>query len=402
MQSIKHSPVIIVPAFRRPKALHRLLHSINNAHYPESDVHLLISLDGGASEEVVGLAKSFYFDSGTVDVVEHRENLGLRNHILWCGDQTEKYGSVIVLEEDLVVDPYFYLYTIGALNYYQDHAGIGGIALYSPAFNEFADLPFIPLRTEWDTFFMQTGCSSGQAWNRLQWAEFRKWHDLTSVEDLKMNAALPDVIRFLWAESSWKKYYSGWLVSSQRYMVYPYECYSTNFSDPDGAHLKKRNNLHQGVLSDPGRKRGDFQFANPDGRAVWYDSFMEMAGDTVKSLLNMDPDSVEIDLHGIKSIERIKNKTWVITPKPVRNTHGGYPLMVRPIEMNLLYQNEDEDDVFFHLAKSEDVLANRRLDSKKYFELARYYIHFSPFKTRFFVRYLPGYIRELMKHLTGR
>ena len=97
-------PAIIVPAYRRLDALSRLLNSINRAHFPDDGVRLIISLDGGATDAVVDRARNFNFNGGSAEVIERAEQLGLREHILWCGNQAREHGSVIILEDDLVVE----------------------------------------------------------------------------------------------------------------------------------------------------------------------------------------------------------------------------------------------------------------------------------------------------------
>jgi len=129
-------PAIVVPAFARAAALDRLLASLARAHYPDGGVHLVISLDGGATPDVVACARAFEFPAGTAEVVEREHRLGLREHILWCGDQTERFGSVIVLEDDLLVDPWFYVYAQHALAEYDGEEAIAGIALFAPKYVE--------------------------------------------------------------------------------------------------------------------------------------------------------------------------------------------------------------------------------------------------------------------------
>ena len=86
-------PAIVVPAFSRVAALERLLASLARAHYPDEGVNLVISLDGGAAPSVAACARAFEFPHGAVEVVEREQRLGLRQHILWCGDQTERESN---------------------------------------------------------------------------------------------------------------------------------------------------------------------------------------------------------------------------------------------------------------------------------------------------------------------
>src|SRR5690554_5765728 len=119
-------PAIIVPAFARHKSLRRLLNSITNAVYPSADIEVIVSLDGGCTPQVQHVAEEFKerFVFGNVRVVKHVRNMGLREHIIWCGDHSQVYGSVIVLEDDLVVHPDFYCFAVAALKFYAEDPAV--------------------------------------------------------------------------------------------------------------------------------------------------------------------------------------------------------------------------------------------------------------------------------------
>ena len=104
-------PVIIVVAYNRPNSLQRLLNSLAQADYTGYDsITLIISIDYSNSPEVISAAKNFTWEFGHKEIIKHSENLGLKKHIIFCGDLTEQYQSVIILEDDLVVAPAFYNY----------------------------------------------------------------------------------------------------------------------------------------------------------------------------------------------------------------------------------------------------------------------------------------------------
>ena len=107
-------PAIVVVTYNRPESLKRLLSSLINADYQEQNIPLIISIDYQNSNEhdkVVEIAKSFVWAKGPKLIVNHTENLGLRNHVLKCGDLVYDYGSIIMLEDDIFVSQQFYNYT---------------------------------------------------------------------------------------------------------------------------------------------------------------------------------------------------------------------------------------------------------------------------------------------------
>ena len=131
MISSKLKPAIVVVAFNRPDSLKRLLGSLKKGHYPD-DIKLIISIDHSPDNSpVVDCANDFEWNAGEKEIIIHPENLGLRRHILSCGDLSYKYGSVIILEDDLFVSPFFYQYSLDALDFYKDKDDIAGIGLFN-------------------------------------------------------------------------------------------------------------------------------------------------------------------------------------------------------------------------------------------------------------------------------
>ncbi|MGK7895195.1 MAG: glycosyltransferase, partial [Xenococcus sp. (in: cyanobacteria)] len=140
------NPVIIIAAYNRANSLQRLLNSLVRADYTGHDsITLIISIDYSNNSEVILIAENFVWEFGNKEIIKHSTNLGLKQHIIFCGDLTERYQSVIILEDDLIVSPAFYDYTCQALSYYQDQADISGISLYSYFYNEYAQVRFMPL-----------------------------------------------------------------------------------------------------------------------------------------------------------------------------------------------------------------------------------------------------------------
>ena len=102
---------IVVIAFNRVNSLDRLLKSLNRLIVErEQKITLYISIDRDKNDskenkEVVECARNFKWKFGEKVVNFRNENMGLRKHILSCGDLTRKYENIIVLEDDLVVSP---------------------------------------------------------------------------------------------------------------------------------------------------------------------------------------------------------------------------------------------------------------------------------------------------------
>jgi len=274
---MKNNITICVVSYNRPKSLVRILNSLSNANYDGDKVTLYISIDkdknnSNENKECFEIANNFNWNFGDKVVNYKKENLGLRKHILQCGCLTNKYENVIVFEDDIVVSPNFYLYAKNALNFYETDDRIAGFGIYSFPKNPANRLPFYPLNNGYDSYFMQYACSWGQMWTKKQWSSFYKWYQ----ENIKMDlhaSNFPDYIAD-WKDSSWLKFYMKYVVESNKYFVYPYNSYSTNFSDV-GTHNKVSDIAYQAIINTGKNKKINFEFCSLDDSLAVYDVFFE-------------------------------------------------------------------------------------------------------------------------------
>ena len=212
---------IVVIAYNRHLSLGRLLNTIEKSEF-DSKADLIISIEGNATKEVYNEAKNFRPKKLNKIIINRKERLGLRKHVIACGDLVNDYDGIIILEDDLLVDKYFYLYAVESLFFLQkDSKSIAGIALYSHEYNEYANLPFRAMHNGFVTYPVQIPCSWGQCWTRDQWQGFKNWYNGKSADYLNQLEGLPDQVK-AWPESSWKKYFHGYIVEHGLYFMYPY------------------------------------------------------------------------------------------------------------------------------------------------------------------------------------
>lgn len=357
-------PVIVVPAHNRSRSLSRLLRSLADADY-QRPARLFISLEGGASDDVKRVARDFGSPMLHVEVIEHEERLGLRKHILACGDFSLQFGAVVVLEDDLFVDRYFYRYAVAALRHYAGEPAIAGIALYAPEYNEYAGLPFRPMRNGYSTYCMQVPCSWGQCWTAEQWQQFRNWYAVGRQAAVRDTIGLPCVVKS-WPESSWKKYFAAYLVHANRFFVYPYLAYSTNCSDPGGTHIKSGSAIHQVSLASQARPKPQLSFCPSVEPDVAYDAFMEPCGEGLHRQLGLGKEEVEIDCLGTKPLQLLRRKPLALTCRPVGESIQEYPRSFRPIEQNVFHPVEVADGSVLSLAESARVTNRYRRAISEY------------------------------------
>lgn len=387
-------PVIIVAAYSRDKSLSRLLTSLKLARYPkDANIKVIISLDGGYAPKVSDVAEQFKrdFDYGEVEIIRRDKNIGLRKHIIWCGDQTELYGSVIILEDDILVDPNFYTYAEEAMAFYAKDDRIGGISLYGQRYNEYINLPFEPIHDFSSCYLMQIPCSWGQAWTKAQWANFRRWYRTAMAEQLDMCPFVPSSVK-KWPETSWKKYYSYYLAVTDRYFVYPYVSYATNCAD-GGTHVKGKGTIkYQVPFARPDRTAEKFSFNSVDD-SVCYDSFMEPSSSFIYDLLEVRREEVEIDFYGSKTIDLLMKKSYVLTTKKVSKYVKRFCLSSKPFESCLRVPALDGgiSGGYIYLAESTTIVSN----SSSLYMLADYLSYFDLKSKRFIMSSIMMFINGM-------
>lgn len=367
----KYKPVIVIPAFRRERSLSRLLQTVNNAHYPTKDIKLIISIDQGASVEVKNIAGNFDFKYGDVEIIEHTKKLGLKDHIIKCADFAFEYGSVIVLEEDLIVSPGFYIYVQKALSYYENEQSVAGISLYAQRFNESAQLPFEPLQTEYSVYFMRLVCSWGQAWTKKQWEEFKKWYSKVDPSVVDQTNNLPDNIK-KWSNFSWKKFFNAYMQKSDKFFVYPYSGFSTHCGDEIGEHIKEAGNLFQVPLSGTDPRNDSFRFAELDEHPIKYDMHMEQCGEFINTLMNNEIKNIAVDLYGTKRINELRESDYIISSKKFKRAIKSFPLQFKPIELNMQFESYNGDPPFFYLYETDEVIGSD-FEKPNHLRLAKYF-----------------------------
>jgi hypothetical protein len=324
---------IVVIAHNRPAALRRLLGSIVRASYPGDDhVPLLISIDGEGPSEVYEVAREFRWSFGEKTVIAHPAKLGLREHVLSCGDLVQDYDGIIMLEDDLVASPLFYTYGVNALQTYREESRVGGISLYS--YRQVYGLPFLPSVAHGDGSLIRFPSSSGQAWTRSQWQGFRCWLRNMGTENRReLDSQLPGFVAAWPSVSSWKKEFARYLVDSNTYVVYPRVALTTNMGDP-GYHIEQNSLVHQVPIQVAPMT---FRLASLS-QMVSYDQFFELEPRSL-DLLGIDHDlpvDVEFDLYGQKPLSLLLDKP-VISSKQPKSEMPSYGLQLLPHELNVVY-----------------------------------------------------------------
>lgn len=354
---MNYSPAIVIVAFNRPNSLIRLLKYLEIASFNvELAIPLVISIDFQNSDEhgrVKKVAEEFHWKYGIKKIIAYEQNLGLREHILKCGDLTEEYGSIILLEDDILVAPSFYEFGRKAAAYYDDETEVAGISLYSYEYEELGLFRFYAMNKGSDTYFMQWAASWGQLWTKKQWCGFREWYS-ANKNIAKTN--IPDRVK-KW-DKSWKKFYIAYLVEKNKFFVYPYISYTTLTEDM-GTHIKSDAQVNNVHISNA-KNIENINFSDISQNDLKYDCFFQPLDRHIYLPSLKKKAQVSFDIFGTKSIKNILSD-YVFTSKTSKGVVQKYSNKLIPYELNLLHH--EVGDILV-LSKKSNLFENRSLLAK--------------------------------------
>ncbi len=382
---------IVVVGYDRPQALARLLASLNLVAFDGQRVPLIISLDRSGNEAVQEVAAAFTWQHGDKTVRTFPQRLGLKQHILTCGDLTRDFEHLVVLEDDLYVSENLYRFAAQAIAAYREDDRIAGIALYSPLWNEACHRPFTPLDDAFDAYFVQYACSWGQIWSRDKWCRFRDWFQ-QHPDDLHPDPAIPPNV-VLWSDHSWLKHHIRYCIDTGRYFVYPRVGLTTNFSDR-GQHSFGQENGYQVPLQEPYSKTYRFPVLK-DSRAV-YDAFFESV--VLGEALGIETRDLCVDLYGVKR-NRSGQRFWLTLEQANHKILKSFELAMRPHEANIFHGIPGDTIRLYDTSVESAHSARRGVDLQD--ALVKYDVRSRSYKAllRYALRFL---IRQLKAKLTGK
>ncbi len=356
---------ILTIAFNRPDNLLRLLTFIDRAYFDSENIDLLISIDNSGTDAVEKVAHSFLWKYGHKKIYTYPERMGLRKHILHCGNYLNNYDALIVLEDDLVVAPAFYQFAKIAVDKYSSEKSIAGISLYTPLWNHNAGYPFAPCNSQFDVYFMQMAQSWGQIWLANQWMDFIKWYELNT--EFEVSDDFPDFMTN-WS-NSWLKYHNKYCVEKNKYFVYPYVGYTTCFSEVGEHSVLNSSNFQVSMLMGTIDEMRLPDLGNEN--AIKYDIFYERQG--MGTYLNLYEKDLTVDLYGKKIRQETKRRYLLTTrclPYKVKHTYG---LQMRPQEQNVLYDVLGNEIFLYDTSQQTNFIAQGLKAADKYVYFHRIY-----------------------------
>ncbi|MBO5760724.1 MAG: glycosyltransferase [Lentisphaeria bacterium] len=159
----KFSPIVLFCYNRTDCLAQTVTALLKNPEAAECD--LVIFSDGAKNpvdqEKVDAVRKYIKNIQGfkNIEIHEAEKNQGLANSIIaGVTDVVNRYGRVIVLEDDIVVAPYFLYWMNQALDLYEKEEAVAGIHAWTPP-DKFGSRPEI-------YFIREIGCLGWAAWKR--------------------------------------------------------------------------------------------------------------------------------------------------------------------------------------------------------------------------------------------
>ncbi len=343
-------PAIIAIGYNRVNSIKRLLSSLDKAIYNCNDIKLIISIDHAKSENdkknlaVLKAAKDFEWRHGEKEIIYRDKNLGLRPHILACGDLVNQYDSIIMLEDDIFVSPMFYSYACSALNFCKDKKYIAGVSLYNHKFNFQISEPFYPIEDGYDNWYFKFPQSWGQAWTKEQWTGFRAWYDSNYGKTIA-SADVPASVSS-WPETSWMKYFLKYMLSSDKFLFYPKCSFTTNSCDAGTNSDSAFKDLSYQVPTVQSFDR-DFCFSDISQSSAVYDQFFENL--SLNKYLRIQSEELTVDLFGHKPVPEYG---YLLSRKHLDfKIEQSFSCSQKPHELNIINNIEGENFFLYNLSK---------------------------------------------------
>ncbi|KAH7691156.1 Nucleotide-diphospho-sugar transferases protein [Dioscorea alata] len=242
----------------RAVSLQRLLRSLQNAFYVGDQVPLSFNMDSKVDEETLKVVSNFQWPHGPKTIRRRIIQGGLIRAVSesWYPSSDDDYG--LLLEDDIEVSPYYYLWIKYALLAYQYDPQVSlpelsSISLYTPRLVE-----VVKERPKWNAteffkrihpntpYLHQLPCSWGAVFFPKHWREFYAYMNMRFTEDAKQNPVQIPKSRTNGWQASWKKFLIDMMYLRGYVSLYPnfpnQMSFSTNHMEP-GAHISAKDNV---------------------------------------------------------------------------------------------------------------------------------------------------------------
>ncbi|XP_059302087.1 uncharacterized protein LOC132054021 [Lycium ferocissimum] len=267
----------------RANSLARLLKSLGDAYYVGEEVPISFNMDTKVDEATIKLVNSFNWPHGPKVLRRRIIQGGLIRAVSesWYPSSDDDFG--LLLEDDIEVSPYYYLWIKYALlSYHYDPEislpELSSISLYTPRLVE-----VVKERPKWNAtdffkhihpntpYLHQLPCSWGAVFFPKHWREFYVYMNMRFTEDPKQNPVQIPRSRTNGWQASWKKFLIDMMYLRGYVSLYPnfpnQTSFSTNHMEP-GAHIAAKENVikHNTADFEVPLLKEDFKNFLPNGK----------------------------------------------------------------------------------------------------------------------------------------
>ncbi|KAM0927654.1 hypothetical protein ACQ4PT_002733 [Festuca glaucescens] len=243
----------------RAGSLQRLLTSLRNAYYLGDEVPISFNMDSKVDAATLNTVNNFVWPHGGKTLRRRIIQGGLIRAVSesWYPANDDDYG--LLLEDDIEVSPYYYLWVKYALLAYRYDPTVSlpelsSISLYTPRLVEVTKE-----RPRWNAteffgktklgantpYLHQLPCSWGAVFFPKHWREFYAYMAARFTEDAKTNPVQIPKSRTNGWQASWKKFLIDMMYLRGYVSLYPnfpnQTSFSTNHMEP-GAHISAKDN----------------------------------------------------------------------------------------------------------------------------------------------------------------
>ncbi|KAL9660186.1 hypothetical protein QQ045_024998 [Rhodiola kirilowii] len=242
----------------RVESLTRLLKSLTDAYYLGDEIPISFNMDSKVDEATIRLVSTFDWPHGPKTLRRRIIQGGLIRAVSesWYPASDDDFG--LLLEDDIEVSPYYYLWVKNALLAYHYDPQVSlpelsSISLYTPRIVE-----VVKERPKWNgteffkhihpntPYLHQLPCSWGAVFFPKQWREFYVYMNMRFTEDAKSNPVQIPKSRTNGWQASWKKFLIDMMYLRGYVALYPnfpnQQSFSTNHMEP-GAHISAKDNV---------------------------------------------------------------------------------------------------------------------------------------------------------------
>ncbi|KAL8193235.1 hypothetical protein R6Q57_026816 [Mikania cordata] len=267
----------------RVNSLTRLLKSLKDAYYLGDEVSISFNMDSRVDEPTLKLVNTFDWPHGPKTLRRRIIQGGLIRAVSesWYPTSDDDFG--LLLEDDIEVSPYYYLWIKYALlSYHYDPQvsipELSSISLYTPRLVE-----VVKERPKWNAtdyfkhihpntpYLHQLPCSWGAVFFPKHWREFYVYMNMRFTEDAKQNPVQIPKSRTNGWQASWKKFLIDMMYLRGYVSLYPnfpnQMSFSTNHMEP-GAHISAKDNVvrHNKTDFEVPLLKDDFKSYLPNGK----------------------------------------------------------------------------------------------------------------------------------------